>query len=57
MNTPNIAANDIGNGNSKEIAKLIPNDNPIHSNWLIKNCLLLLILNFLFYYTIGIYSN
>ena len=58
MNTPNIAANDIGNGNSKERAKLIPNDIPIHNNWLVKNCLLLLlILNFLFHYIIYIYSN
>jgi hypothetical protein len=34
MNTPNIAARETGNGNSREMAKLIANDIPTHSSWL-----------------------
>ena len=44
MNTPNITARDIGNGNKIEIVRLIPNDIPSQTNWLSRNCLLLLIL-------------
>jgi len=55
MNTPNIAAREIGNGNSREMAKLIPNDIPIHRSWLRMNCLLLLILNFLCQSIVRIY--
>jgi hypothetical protein len=32
MNTPKIAAKDIGNGNNIEIVRLIPKDIPIHTN-------------------------
>jgi hypothetical protein len=46
MNTPNITANDIGNGNNMEIVRLIPKDIPSHTNWLVRNCLLLLMLKF-----------
>lgn len=42
MKTPNIAAKDIGNGNNKEIAMLMPKEIPIHSIWFMRNCLLLL---------------
>ena len=31
MNTPNIATREIGNGNNKEIAKIIPKYIPIHT--------------------------
>jgi hypothetical protein len=31
MKTPNIAAKDMGNGNNKEIAMLMPKEIPIHS--------------------------
>jgi len=34
MNTPNITPKDIGNGNKKEIVRLIPNDIPSQTNWL-----------------------
>ena len=44
MNTPNITAKDIGNGNKKGIVRLIPKDIPSQTNWLSRNCLLLLIL-------------
>ena len=44
MNTPNITARDIGKGNKIEIVRLIPNDIPSQTNWLSRNCLLLLIL-------------
>ena len=33
MNTPNITAKDIGNGNKKEIVRLIPKDIPSQTNW------------------------
>ncbi len=46
MNTPNITAKDIGNGNNMEIVRLIPKDIPSHTNWLVRNCLLLLMLKF-----------
>lgn len=42
MNTPNITPKDIGNGNKKEIVRLIPNDIPSQTSWLSRNCLLLL---------------
>lgn len=42
MKTPNIAAKDMGNGNNKEIAMLMPKEIPIHSIWFMRNCLLLL---------------
>lgn len=42
MKTPNIAANDIGNGNNREMAMLMPKEIPIHSIWFMRNCLLLL---------------
>jgi hypothetical protein len=45
MNTPNITAKDIGNGNKKEIVRLIPKDIPSQTNWLSKYCLLLLMFN------------
>jgi hypothetical protein len=45
MNTPNIIAKDIGNGNKKEIVRLIPKDIPSQTNWLSRNCLLLLMFN------------
>jgi hypothetical protein len=32
MNTPNITAKDIGNGNNMEIVRLIPKDIPNHTN-------------------------
>jgi hypothetical protein len=32
MNTPNITAKDIGNGNNMEIVRLIPKDIPSHTN-------------------------
>lgn len=57
MNTPNIAARETGNGNSREMAKLIANDIPTHSSWLRMNCLLLLILNFLCQSVVRIYCN
>jgi hypothetical protein len=38
MNNPNIAARETGDGNSREMAKLIPDDIPIHSSWLRMNC-------------------
>ena len=57
MNTPNIATRETGNGNSSEMAKLIPNDIPTHNSWLRMNCLLLLILNFLSQSMIRIYCN
>jgi hypothetical protein len=38
MNTPNISAEDIGNGNKKEIVKLIPKDIPGRTNWLSIAC-------------------
>ena len=44
MNTPNMTAKDIGNGNMIENVRLIPNDIPSQTNWLSRNCLLLLIL-------------
>ena len=44
MKTANIAANDIGNGNNKDMAILMPKEIPIHTIWLIRNCLLLLLL-------------
>ena len=44
MNTPNMTAKDIGNGNKIEIVRLIPNDIPNQTNWLSRNCFLLLIL-------------
>ena len=34
MNTPNITAKDIGNGNKKEITRLIPKDIPSQTDWL-----------------------
>ena len=43
INTPNMAAKDIGNGNKIEIARLIPKDIPSQTNWLSRNCLLLLL--------------
>jgi hypothetical protein len=43
MKTANIAANDIGNGNNKDMAMLMPKEIPIHTIWLIRNCLLLLL--------------
>ena len=45
MNTPNITAKDIGNGNKKEIVRLIPKDIPSQTNWLSRNCFLLLMFN------------
>ena len=45
MNTPNITAKDIGNGNKKEIVRLIPNDIPSQTNWLSRNSFLLLMFN------------
>jgi hypothetical protein len=44
MNTPNMTAKDIGNGNKIEIVRLIPKDIPSQPNWLSRNCLLFLIL-------------
>jgi hypothetical protein len=44
MNTPNMTPKDIGNGNKIEIVRLIPKDIPSQTNWLSRNCLLLLIL-------------
>jgi hypothetical protein len=44
MNTPNMTAKDIGTGNKIEIVRLIPKDIPRQTNWLSRNCLLLLIL-------------
>jgi hypothetical protein len=32
MNIPNIAATEIGNGNNKEMIKIIPKDIPIHTS-------------------------
>jgi len=32
MNTPNMTAKDIGNGNNMEIVRLIPKDIPSHTN-------------------------
>ena len=43
MNTPNITAKDIGNGNKKEIVRLIPKDIPSQTNWLSKYCLLFIL--------------
>lgn len=42
MNIPIMVTNEIGNGNKIEIARHSTNDIPIHSNWLSRNCLLLL---------------
>jgi hypothetical protein len=42
MNTPNITPKEIGNGNKKEIVRLVPNDIPSQTSWLRRNCLLLL---------------
>jgi hypothetical protein len=42
MNTPNITPKEIGNGNKKEIVRLVPNDIPSQTSWLSRNCLLLL---------------
>ena len=44
INTPNRTAKDNGNGNKIEIVRLIPKDIPSQTNWLSRNCLLLLIL-------------
>ena len=33
MNTPNMTAKDIGNGNKTEIVRLIPKDIPSQTNW------------------------
>ena len=43
MKTANIAANDIGNGNNKDMVMLMPKEIPSHTIWLIRNCLLLLL--------------
>ena len=45
INTPKITAKDIGNGNKKEIVRLIPKDIPSQTNWLSRNCSLLLMFN------------
>jgi hypothetical protein len=37
MNTPIIVTNDIGNGNSREMVRLIPKDTPNHIITLSKN--------------------
>ncbi len=42
MNTPNITANEIGNGNKKEIVRLTPKDIPSQTNWLSIACFLLI---------------
>ena len=42
MNAPIMVTSEIGNGNKIKIARLNPNDIPIHSIWLSRNCLLLL---------------
>ncbi len=47
MNIPIIVTNEIGNGNKIEIARLNPNDIPIHRIWLSRNCLLLFELTYL----------
>ena len=39
-----MTAKDNGNGNKIEIVRLIPKDIPSQTNWLSRNCLLLLIL-------------
>ena len=38
MNTPNITAKDIGNGNKKEIVRFIPKDISSQTNWLSIAC-------------------
>jgi hypothetical protein len=40
MKTPIMTTSDIGNGNIIEIVMLIPKDIPIQISWLIRNCLL-----------------
>jgi hypothetical protein len=45
MNTPNITAKDIGNGNKKEIVRLIPKDIPSQIHWLSRYRVLLLMVN------------
>jgi hypothetical protein len=41
MKTTIITGRDNGNGSKNEIARLMPNDIPIHNNCWDKNCLLL----------------
>ena len=38
MNTPNITAKEIGNGNKKDIVRLTPMDIPSQTNWLSIAC-------------------
>jgi hypothetical protein len=40
MKTANMAARDIGKGNNKEMARLMPKDTAIQTIWLNRNCLL-----------------
>ena len=40
MKTANMAARDIGKGNNKEMARLMPKDTAIQTVWLNRNCLL-----------------
>jgi hypothetical protein len=45
-----MATNDIGNGTNIEIVRLMPIDIPIHISWLMRNCLLPLLLLLLIVY-------
>ena len=44
MKTPIITTKDIGNGSNREIVILMAMEIVNHTNWFIRNCLLLLLL-------------